>query len=42
MDNIGYHIFINLLVSHKKENDFVEYRQFLLIFGLNRTAILIK
>ena len=37
--DISYHIFINLLVNHTK-NNFVKYRQFDLIFALVRTAIL--
>ena len=36
---VGYHIFINLLVNHIK-NNFVEYREFVLIFSLIRTVIL--
>ena len=33
MDIVDYHIFINLLVNHIKMN-FVEYRQFVIIFAL--------
>ena len=38
MDIGSYHIFINLLVKHIK-NNFVKYRQFVLIFTLVKTAI---
>ena len=41
MNIVAYHIFINLLVNHV-ENNFVEYRQFVLIFALVRTAILFR
>ena len=36
---VGYHIFINLLVNHIKNNS-VKYRQFVLIFTLVNTAML--
>ena len=36
--DLGYHIFINLLVNHVK-NSFIKYRTFILIFALVRTAI---
>ena len=39
MHVVGYHIFINLLFNRIKSN-LVEYRQFVLIFGLVRTAFL--
>ena len=39
MDIVGYHILINLLVKHVKDN-IIEYRQLVLIFGLVRKAIL--
>ena len=39
MDIVGYHILINLLVKHIKDN-IIEYRQLVLIFGLVRKAIL--
>ena len=39
MDTIGYHIFINLLVNHIK-NNLIAYRQFVLIYTLVRTAVL--
>ena len=37
IDITGYHVFINLLV-----NNFIEYRQFILIFVLRRIPILLK
>lgn len=39
MGTVGYPIFIDLLANHIK-NNFVEYRQFALLFALFRTAIL--
>ena len=39
MDIADYHIFINLLVNYIK-NNFVEYRQLVLIFALVITATL--
>ena len=39
MDIAGFYIFINLLINYIK-NDFVKYKQFILIFPLVRTAIL--
>ena len=36
---VGYHIFINLLVNHIKNNS-VKYRQFVLIFTLVNAAML--
>ena len=39
MDIVDYHIFMNLFVSHMK-NNFVEYRQYVLIFALVRTVTL--
>ena len=41
MDIVDYHIFINLLVNHIK-NNFIEYREFVLIFAIVRTAILFR
>ena len=41
MDIVGYHIFINLLLNHIK-NNVVKYRQFVLIFDLVKTAILFR
>ena len=41
MDIVHYHIFINLLVNHIK-NNFIEYREFVLIFAIVRTAILFR
>ena len=38
MDTVGSHIFINLLVNHT-ENNFVKYRQFILILSLEKIAI---
>ena len=39
MDKLVYHIFINQLVNHAK-NNFIKYRKFILIFALLRTTIL--
>ena len=39
MDIADYHIFMNLFISHIR-NNFVEYRQYVLIFALVRTATL--
>ena len=41
MDIVGYQVFINLFVEHIK-NYFVKYRQFVLIFTLVRTVILLS
>ena len=41
MDLVDYHIFINLLANHIR-NNFVKYRQFIFIFAQVRTAILFR